>query len=79
MMVDNCAAITTHGCPVGRLCAELGKLGHAAHGDASRVFTLFRSWLRRQFEELGASAEADAMAMHLLAQSGSSHAGPGFP
>lgn len=68
MLVANRAAIKRHGCPVGTLCTELAKLEHAAQGEANELFTLFRTWLRRQFVLLGA-ADADALAMHLLARS----------
>jgi hypothetical protein len=30
---------------------------------------LFRTWLRTQFEQLGRKADADKLAMHLLARS----------
>ena len=33
------------------------------------LFTLFRTWLRRQFTLLGREADADELAMHLLARS----------
>ena len=33
------------------------------------LFTLFRTWLRRQFTLLGRKADADELAMHLLARS----------
>jgi TetR/AcrR family transcriptional regulator, transcriptional repressor for nem operon len=69
MLVANRADIKRYGCPVGTLSSELAKLGHAARGDATRLFTLFRTWLRRQFELLGRKADADALAMHLLARS----------
>lgn len=69
MLVANRADIKRHGCPVGTLCTELAKLGHAAHGDANKLFTLFRVWLRRQFEQLGRKGDADELAMHLLARS----------
>jgi hypothetical protein len=58
-----------HGCPVGTLCAELAKLDHAAQPHANKLFTLFHEWLRRQFVALGREADADALAMHLLARS----------
>jgi TetR/AcrR family transcriptional repressor of nem operon len=69
MLIANRGDIQRYGCPVGTLCAELGKLGHAAHGDARQLFSLFRTWLRRQFTLLGREADADALAMHLLARS----------
>jgi TetR/AcrR family transcriptional repressor of nem operon len=54
---------------VGTLCSELAKLGHASQDEATKLFTLFRTWLRRQFALLGREADADALAMHLLARS----------
>ena len=65
ILTANQAKITLYGCPV----AELGKLDHAAQDQAAALFTLFRDWLRRQFEELGCGEGADALAMHLLARS----------
>ncbi|MEW2913683.1 TetR/AcrR family transcriptional regulator [Leisingera sp. JC11] len=69
ILIANQAKITVYGCPVGTLVAELGKLDHAAQDQANAIFTLFRTWLRRQFGELGCGAESDALAMHLLARS----------
>lgn len=69
MMIANRADIKRYGCPVGTLSTELAKLGHASQGEANGLFTLFRTWLRRQFERLGRKAEADTLAMHLLARS----------
>lgn len=69
MMIANRANIKRYGCPVGTLCAELAKLGHASQAEANRLFTLFRTWLRRQFALAGRAADADALAMHLLARS----------
>jgi TetR/AcrR family transcriptional repressor of nem operon len=69
ILVMNQAKIMLHGCPVGTLCGELAKLDHVAHDEASSVFALFRDWLARQFALLGREADADALAMHLLARS----------
>lgn len=69
ILVANQAEIMRHGCPVGTLCSELAKLGHASQAEATKLFTLFRTWLRRQFALLGREADADALAMHLLARS----------
>jgi AcrR family transcriptional regulator len=69
MLIVNRTDIKRYGCPVGTLCTELAKLGHAAKDDARALFTLFRVWLRRQFELLGRKAEADELAMHLLMRS----------
>lgn len=69
MLIENRAKIKRHGCPVGTLCTELAKLNHASQAEANKLFTLFRTWLRRQFTLLGRKADADALAMHLLARS----------
>ena len=69
ILIANRADIKRYGCPVGTLCSELAKLGHASQAEANKLFTLFRTWLRRQFTLLGREADADALAMHLLARS----------
>jgi TetR/AcrR family transcriptional repressor of nem operon len=69
ILIDNRAKIKRYGCPVGTLCTELAKLSHASQGEANKLFTLFRTWLRRQFTLLGRKNDADALAMHLLARS----------
>jgi AcrR family transcriptional regulator len=67
ILLMNRSKIKRYGCPVGTLCSELAKLNHPAKGDANELFTLFRTWLRRQFEQLGRENDADDLAMHLLA------------
>ena len=69
ILIANRAKIRRYGCPVGTLCTELAKLGHASQAEANMLFTLFRTWLRRQFALLGREADADALAMHILARS----------
>lgn len=69
ILIANRADIKRYGCPVGTLCTELAKLNHASQGEANKLFALFRSWLRRQFTLLGREADADTLAMHLLALS----------
>ena len=69
ILIVNKADIMRFGCPVGTMTTELSKLGHAAQPGACRVFTLFRLWLRRQFEALGRAEDADDLAMHVLARS----------
>ena len=69
ILIANRADIKRHGCPVGTLCSELSKLNHDSQAEANKLFTLFRTWLRRQFTLLGREADADALAMHLLARS----------
>lgn len=67
ILLMNRSKIKRYGCPVGTLCIELTKLNHPAKRDANELFTLFRIWLRRQFEQLGHLDDADDLAMHLLA------------
>ncbi|MEO9901592.1 TetR/AcrR family transcriptional regulator [Nisaea sp.] len=69
ILIRNRDKIEQFGCPVGSLSTELAKLNHGAQDEAARIFTLFRVWLRRQFERLGREADADALAMHLLVRS----------
>jgi len=69
ILLMNQANILQFGCPVGTLTTELSKLDHLALQDASKVFTLFRIWLKHQFKQLGHKKNADELAMHLLARS----------
>jgi len=69
ILIANRAEIKRYGCPVGTLSTELAKLNHASQDEANRLFTLYRTWLRRQFTLLGREADADELAMHLLARS----------
>lgn len=69
ILIANRAKIMRYGCPVGTLCAELAKLDHVAQTGANGIFGLFRDWLRDQFAALGREADADALAMHVLARS----------
>jgi TetR/AcrR family transcriptional repressor of nem operon len=69
ILVTNRADIKRFGCPVGTLNMELAKLNHVSRVEAAALFTLFRTWLRRQFNLLGRTADADALAMHVLAMS----------
>jgi len=69
ILIGNRAEIKRYGCPVGTLCTELAKLNHASQTEANKLFTLFRTWLRRQFTLLGRKSDADELAMHLLARS----------
>jgi len=69
ILIMNQAKIKRFGCPVGTLTTELTKLNHEAQEDANKLFTLFRSWLKHQFQQLGYKKNADELAMHLLARS----------
>jgi len=69
ILIENQAKIMLSGCPVGTLSTELAKLNHASRDEANRLFQLFQNWLREQFVLLGRAADADSLAMHVLARS----------
>ncbi|MEW8468921.1 MAG: TetR/AcrR family transcriptional regulator [Candidatus Thiodiazotropha sp.] len=69
ILLTNWTMIKDYGCPVGTLCTELAKLNHGSKDEASKVFTLFRLWLKQQFTLLGCRDEADGLALHVLAWS----------
>ncbi|MEZ8824659.1 TetR/AcrR family transcriptional regulator [Vibrio amylolyticus] len=69
ILITNKSKIMKFGCPVGTLTSELNKLDHAALDAANSVFTLFRTWLVGQIEQLDLSEPSDELAMHLLARS----------
>jgi TetR/AcrR family transcriptional regulator, transcriptional repressor for nem operon len=68
ILIANRADIKRYGCPVGTLTTELAKLGHAAQAEANNLFSLFRLWLRGQFDLLGCR-NADSLALHILVRS----------
>ena len=67
ILITNWAKIKYFGCPVGTLTMELAKLQHSSHDAAAEIFTLFRTWLRKQFTAMGHKKNADELAMHVLA------------
>lgn len=69
ILITNWSKIKYYGCPVGTLTSELAKLNHSLQADANRLFSLFRQWLTRQFNQMGHKTNADAHAMHILARS----------
>ncbi|MCC4240289.1 TetR/AcrR family transcriptional regulator [Thalassospira povalilytica] len=69
ILIVNGEKIRKFGCPVGTLSSELAKLNHSAHSDAAGLFTLFRTWLGRQFSAIGFGAKSDGLAMHILGRS----------
>lgn len=69
ILIANREEIQSHGCPVGTLCTELAKLNHPSRAEAAELFTLYRTWLCKEFTLLGRKADAGALAMHLLARS----------
>ncbi|MDF3819673.1 TetR/AcrR family transcriptional regulator [Leptospira sp. 96542] len=69
ILIVNLSKIKLYGCPVGTLTTELNKLQHSSRGEATQIFSLFREWLKSQFNELGFKNHADNYAMHVLSRS----------
>ncbi len=69
ILVKNQTLIKEFGCPVGTLTNEMAKLKHASAKDATAIFSLFKSWLTKQFAESGCQENADKLAMHVLSWS----------
>lgn len=69
IVIENKNKIKRFGCPLGSLCLELNKLQHLSRSGATRVFEVFRVWLREQFEQMGLQEESDFKALHVLAWS----------
>ena len=66
ILTTNWAKIKLYGCPVGTLCGELAKLNHPSQAEAKELLTIFREWLRREFEAAGRRGDADELAMQVL-------------
>lgn len=66
MTVENRDVLARSGCPVGSLCAELGKEGKDLGKEANRPFIELLGWIEAQFAALGKGHEKKAFALHLL-------------
>src|SRR5262249_224352 len=60
-------ALARAGCPVGSLCAELGKEDTLLAKDAARPLRDLLTWIEAQFAALGREREKAGLALHLLA------------
>jgi AcrR family transcriptional regulator len=67
MTMDNRQALVLAGCPVGSLCAELGKEQTPLAEMAARPLRELRTWMEVQFSALGRDNDKAALALHLLA------------
>src|SRR5690349_20303837 len=67
MTADNRENLARAGCPVGSLCAELGKQDGPLADQAAQPFSNLLGWIEHQFEALGKSEAKGALALHLLA------------
>jgi AcrR family transcriptional regulator len=66
MSVDSREALARAGCPVGSLCAELGKEEGKLAGEAALPFRQLLAWIEAQFTALGRGREKSSLAVHLL-------------
>ncbi len=68
MYLDDAEDVQAFGCPLGTVCAELGKHSPELGAAAGQVFTALIDWAAGEFAELGfAEAAARARATHLVA------------
>jgi TetR/AcrR family transcriptional repressor of nem operon len=65
--VGNRDALVRAGCPVGSLCAELGKEQTPLGAHVGRPLRELLAWLETQFAALGHRRDKTGLAMHLLA------------
>jgi AcrR family transcriptional regulator len=66
MITGRKADLVKYGCPIGTLNSELAKDRRDLQQAARALFDLFRDWLSARFRELGKTADADTLALHLL-------------
>jgi hypothetical protein len=66
MTVNNRKNLARAGCPVGSLCAELGKEEGTLAKEISVPFRQLLGWLENQFAALGKKQARKTLAIHLL-------------
>jgi len=66
MTADNRKSLARFGCPVGSLCAELGKERGSSAEGAARPFRELLTWTEAQFAALGQESDKEVLAIHLL-------------
>lgn len=68
MYLDDADNVRAYGCPLGAVCAELGKHSAELGAAAGQVFAALIDWAAGEFGELGfGEAAARARATHLIA------------
>ncbi|NYI42690.1 TetR/AcrR family transcriptional regulator [Demequina lutea] len=68
MYLDDADNVRAFGCPLGAVCAELGRHSPELGAAAGEVFSALIDWAAGEFAELGfAEAAARARATHLIA------------
>jgi AcrR family transcriptional regulator len=67
MTVDSRESLARAGCPVGSLCAELGKEEGPLADAAALPFRQLLTWIEAQFAAMGRGRDKTSLAIHLLA------------
>jgi len=67
MTAGNRENLARAGCPVGSLCAELGKREGALAGQSAQPLRRLLAWTEEQFTAMGLDEARSALALHLLA------------
>jgi AcrR family transcriptional regulator len=67
MTADNSENLARAGCPIGSLCAELGKQDGPLADRAALPLRQLLAWLEEQFAAMGQEQAESALALHLLA------------
>lgn len=67
MTFENRKMLARSGCPIGSLCTELHKEGGTLARQSTALFTELLSYLTAQFRALDKRADAQGLAVHLLA------------
>ena len=67
MTFDNRKMLARSGCPIGTLCTELHKEAGTLAKQSTALFTELLSYLKKQFQMLDEKADAQGLAVHLLA------------
>ena len=67
MTFDNRKMLARSGCPIGTLCTELHKEDGILAKQSTTLFTELLAYLKKQFQALEKKADAQGLAVHLLA------------
>jgi TetR/AcrR family transcriptional repressor of nem operon len=67
MTANNRENLARAGCPIGSLCAELGKEAGPLAEHAARPLKQLLQWIEQQFGALATGKKRAALALHLLA------------
>ncbi|MCW8930541.1 MAG: TetR/AcrR family transcriptional regulator [Gammaproteobacteria bacterium] len=61
--------VVQHGCPIGTLNQELGKVQPELKAISKQQFDVFKQWLIKQFSDFVPGQDAQKLAVHMLVRS----------